>query len=181
MLKIKVPVQAEQWDEEKEEFVPADYRTLQLEHSLVSLSKWESKWCKPFLSRKEKTQEETIDYIKCMTINQNVPPEVYEYLTSSNIQEIDRYINAPMSAAVFPDEKKKGNPGKFFTAETLYYWMITLNIPFECQKWHLNRLIALVKYCNAENAPKKKKSMSDIMSDNARMNEERRKKYNTTG
>ena len=92
MLRITIPLSQEGWDEEKEEFVEPIYKTLCLEHSLVSLSKWESKWHKPFLSKVEKSYEETIDYIKCMTVTKNVDPEVYNHITSENMKQIDEYI-----------------------------------------------------------------------------------------
>ncbi|MGB4293547.1 MAG: hypothetical protein WBJ37_11785, partial [Bacteroidales bacterium] len=147
MLQITIPA-VELWDERKQEFVTTKEQTLQLEHSLVSISKWESKWCKPFLSKQEKTSEETLDYIKCMTITQNVDPEVYNYLTNKNIEEINNYINAPMTATYFSDEKTSKTSREQVTAELIYYWMIALNIPFECQKWHLNRLLTLIKVCS---------------------------------
>ena len=180
MLQITIPA-VEQWDERKQEFVTTKEQTLQLEHSLVSLSKWESKWCKAFLTKQEKTFEETLDYIKCMTITQNVDPEVYNYLTNKNIEEINNYIDAPMTATYFSDDKTAKISREQVTAEIIYYWMIALNIPFECQKWHLNRLIALIKVCNIKNAPPKKRSKKEIMSRNAALNAARRKRLNTKG
>lgn len=133
MLRITIP-EMEFWDERKEEFRYTKEQTLQLEHSLVSLSKWESKFCKPFLSKQEKTLEETIYYVKCMTLTQNVNPDVYNRLTDANIEEINRYIEAPMTATRFSDERN-GRPGREqITAELIYYWMIALNIPPEYQK-----------------------------------------------
>ena len=132
MLRITIP-STEFWDEVKQEFVYTKAQTLQLEHSLVSLSKWESRWNKPFLTKQEKTLEETIDYVKCMTLTQNVNPEVYNYLTNSNINEVNRYIALPMTATRFFEEKKTQGSREQITAELVYYWMIALNIPFECQ------------------------------------------------
>lgn len=180
MLQITIPA-VELWDERKQEFVITKEQTLQLEHSLVSISKWESKWCKPFLSKQEKTFEETLDYIKCMTITQNVDPEVYNYLTNKNIEEINKYIDAPMTATYFSDEKNSKTSREQVTAELIYYWMIALNIPFECQKWHLNRLLTLIKVCNIKNQPPKKRSKKEIMSRNAALNAARRKQLNTKG
>jgi hypothetical protein len=180
MLQITIPA-VELWDERKQEFVTTKEQTLQLEHSLVSLSKWESKWCKPFLSKQEKTFEETLDYIKCMTITQNVDPEVYNYLTNENIEEIKKYIEAPMTATYFSDDKTVKSSREQITAELIYYWMIALNIPFECQKWHLNRLLTLIKVCNIKNQPPKKRSKKEIMSRNAALNAARRKQLNTKG
>jgi len=180
MLRITIPA-VEQWDEIKQEFVFTKEQTLSLEHSLVSLSKWESKWCKPFLTKQEKTFEETLDYIKCMTLTQNVDPEVYNYLTNGNIKEINEYIGAPMTATYFSDEKTSKTSREQVTSELIYYWMIALNIPFECQKWHLNRLLTLIKVCNIKNQPPKKRSKKDIMSRNAALNAARRKQLNTKG
>ena len=180
MLQITIPA-VELWDERKQEFVTTKEQTLQLEHSLVSLSKWESKWCKPFLTKQEKTFEETLDYIKCMTITQNVDPEVYNYLTNENIEEINKYIEAPMTATYFSDDKTVKPSREQITAELIYYWMIALNIPFECQKWHLNRLLTLIKVCNIKNQPPKKRSRKEIMSRNAALNAARRKRLNTKG
>ena len=146
MLQITIPP-VELWDEEKQEFSMSKEYTLQLEHSLVSLSKWESKWCKPFLTKEPKTYEETLDYIKCMTLTQNVKPEVYGYLTRANVDDINNYIDAPMTATTFSEERRGSAGREQVTAELVYYWMIALNIPFECQKWHLNRLLTLIKVC----------------------------------
>jgi len=180
MLQITIPA-VELWDERKQEFITTKEQTLQLEHSLVSISKWESKWCKPFLSKQEKTFEETLDYIKCMTITPNVDPEVYNYLTNENIEEINNYINAPMTATYFSDDKTVKPSREQITAELIYYWMIALNIPFECQYWHLNRLLTLIKVCNIKNQPPKKMSKKEIMRRNAALNAARRKRLNTKG
>lgn len=181
MLQIKVPLSPEGWDEEKNEFVEPKVQVLQLEHSLVSLSKWESKWCKPFLSKTPKTSEETLDYIKFMTITQHVKPEVYDHLTESNIAEINNYIESPMTATTFADDKNSKNNREIITSEVIYYWMVALQIPFECQKWHLNRLITLIRVCNIKNAPPKKMSKREIMSRNAALNAARRKQMNSKG
>ena len=180
MLYITVPA-VEQWDEVKNEFIQSKEQTLQLEHSLVSLSKWESKWCKAFLTKTPKTEEETLDYIKCMTITQNVDPEVYGRLTADNIRQINKYIEAPMTATCFSEDKNSKGSRETVTSELIYYWMIALNIPFECQKWHLNRLLTLVKVCNVKNAPPKKMSKKDLMSRNAKLNAARRQQFNTRG
>lgn len=180
MLRITIPA-VEQWDEAKQEFIYTKEQTLSLEHSLVSLSKWESKWCKPFLSKQEKNFEETLDYVKCMTITQNVDPEVYNYLTNENIKAINEYIEAPMTATYFSDEQNSKTSREQVTAELIYYWMIAFNIPFECQKWHLNRLLTLIKVCSIKNQPPKKRSRKEIMSRNAALNAARRKQLNTKG
>lgn len=180
MLQIVIP-KAELWDESKQEFVNIKEQILVLEHSLVSLAKWESKWCKSFLSIEEKTREETIDYVKCMTITQNVDPMVYENLTNKNLDLINDYIAAPMTATTF-FEDRNGKPSRErVTAELIYYWMIALNIPFECQKWHLNRLLTLIRVCNIKNQPPKKMSKRDTLSRNASLNAARRKRLNSSG
>lgn len=182
MLRITIPGSQELWDERKQEFIPATKdQTIQLEHSLLSLSRWESKWNKAFLSRKEKTNEETIDYIRCMTITQGVSPEVYYRLSYENLTEINDYIAAPMTATYFRDDKIMGHARDTVTAELIYYWMIALNIPFECQKWHLNRLFALIKVCGIKTGPQKKMSKNEIARQQAELNAARRKKYNTKG
>ena len=182
MLQITIPA-SEQWDEKKEEFVTTKEQTLKLEHSLSPLSKWESKSCKPFLSNKEKSHEEILDYIKCMTLTKNVDPEVYNVLTNENIKEINDYIMAPMTATTFSENgvRKKVN-NEIFTSEVIYYAMTAYNIPFEnCEKWHLNRLITLIRVCGIKNEPSKKMSKRSIMSQNAALNAARRKKFNTKG
>ena len=179
MLLIDIPINPEGWDEVKEEFVPAEVKTLSLEHSLVSLSKWESKWNKPFLSKDEKTIEQTLDYIQCMTITQNIDPMVYRFLTDENIRDINDYIDAPMTATTVSD--KGSTSREIITSEIIYYWMISLNIPMECQKWHLNRLLTLIRVCNVKNAPAKKMSRKEIMNRNAALNAARRKKLNSKG
>lgn len=180
MLTLTIPAK-ELWDESKSEFIYTKEQTLHLEHSLVSLSKWESKWNKAFLSNRDKTDEEILDYIKCMTLTPNVSPDMYRYLTRDNFVEINDYIAAPMTATVFSDEKTSKASREIVTAELIYYWMIALNIPFECQHWHLNRLLTLIKVCNIKNAPPKKRSKREIMSRNAALNAARRKQLNTSG
>lgn len=180
MLTIIVPA-SEQWDERNQEFIQSPECKLSLEHSLISLSKWESKWCKPFLTRTEKTYEETIDYIRCMTVNSNVPDSVYHCLTSDNIKQINEYISAPMTATWFAKDSRQGTNREQITAELVYYWMIALSIPFECQKWHLNRLLTLIRVCNVKNQPSKKMSKREIMNRNAALNAARRKQYGSHG
>ena len=182
MLQITIPAEPERWDPVKSEFVYGKGQTLTLEHSLVSLSKWESKWEKAFFSRKEKTDEETLDYVKCMTITQNVDPDVYEFLSTENLNQINKYIEAPMTATSFLEDKTGGRSNREqVTSELIYYWMVAHNIPFECQKWHLNRLLTLIRVCNIKNAPPKKRSKRDIMKRNAALNAARRNQMNTKG
>lgn len=186
MLQITVSAskEVEIWDEINEIFIskPAmKEQTIQLEHSLVSLSKWESKWHKPFFSKQEKTDEETLDYIKCMTITQNVKPEVYENLTHEHMEQIRKYIDDPMTATTFGTDKTGKKSNEQITSELIYYWMISLQIPVEFQKWHINRLLTLIRVCNVKNQPPKKMSKRDVMSRNAALNAARRQELNSKG
>lgn len=179
MLQIIIPAK-EAWDAKKEEFVKLKEQKLQLEHSLVSISKWESKWCKPFLGKQEKTYEETMDYIKCMTITQNVKDDTYSHLTTDNINKINEYIGAKMTATTF-NELNKNVSREVVTSELIYYWMIANNIPMECQKWHINRLLTLIRICNIKNTPPKKMNKREIANRYASLNAARRKQFNSKG
>lgn len=181
MLHLEVPLEPAHWDEEKEEFVIPTSKVLNLEHSLVSLSKWESRWCKPFFSREEKTAEELLDYIQMMNVTPDVTPEVWNNLTQENIHDIRAYIDAPMTATTFGQESRPTNSREIITSELIYYWMIALQIPFECQYWHLNRLLTLIRVCNVKNAPPKKHSKGDLMRRNAALNAQRRARLNSKG
>ena len=180
MLRITIPAE-EFWDEVNEEFIYTKEQTLQLEHSLVSLSKWESKWCKAFLGKQDKTEEEILDYVKCMTLTQNVNPEVYKRLTAANYDAINAYIEAPMTATFFSEDWLPKNSREIVTAELIYYWMIAFNIPVEFQKWHLNKLLTLIRVCNVKSNPPKRRSKREIMKRNAALNAARRSRLNTRG
>ena len=180
MLRITVPA-AEFFDETSEEFVYKKAIELQLEHSLVSISKWESKWNKAFLGKQEKTNAELSDYIRCMTLTQNVDPEVYSRLSESNYADINAYIEAPMTATRFYEEKQTSKGKDTVTSELIYYWMIACGIPVEFQKWHLNRLLTLIRVCDLKNNPPKKHSRRELLSRHAALNAARRKKYNSKG
>ena len=180
MLTITVPG-FDYIDEKTNEFGHVKTTTLQLEHSLVSLSKWERKWHIPFLGRDQKTNEQCLDYVRCMTITQNVDPNVYYGITPELFKKINDYIEDPMTATWFGKDKQ-GTPNReVVTAELIYYWMIALEIPFECQKWHLNSLLTLIRVCNAKNAPSKKQSRSDILAQNRALNAARKRKLNSRG
>ena len=179
MLRIDIP-RSELWDEVNEEYVYIDKQTLQLEHSLVSISKWESKWHKPFLSEKQKTRSEILDYIRCMTITQNVNPNVYLGFTNVLIDKVNKYIEDPMTATTFREDKKRSSR-EIITSELIYYWMVAYGIPFECQKWHLNRLLTLIRICGIKNQEPKKMSKKDIMGKNAAINAMRRSKMHSRG
>lgn len=180
MLSIEVPG-GEFWDEKNQVFIDFPGQKLQLEHSLVSISKWESKWRKPFLSSNDKTAEETLDYIRCMTLTQNPRPETYYCLTRENVDEINHYIESPMTATTFSEEKASRKNREIITSEVIYYWMIANNIPLECQKWHLNRLLTLIKVCSIKSQPPKKMSKAQTARQYAALNAARRKKHNTKG
>lgn len=171
----------EEWNETTQEFVYTKGQTLQLEHSLVSISKWEAKWRKPFLGEKQLSVEEITDYIRCMTLTQNVDPNIYKFLSNKNIEKVYQYINAPMTATKVPDKNTGPQSRETITSELIYYWMISYQIPFECQKWHLNRLLTLIRVCAYKNAPTKKHSKRDLMSRNAALNAARRQQLNTKG
>lgn len=180
MLQITIPG-TELWNSEKNEFITSKAQTIQLEHSLVALSKWEAKWCKPFLTKKEHTYEETIDYIRCMTITQNVDFNSYYSLSEEDVKRITDYINAPMTASFFIEDKNLPTSNEQTTSELIYYWMVALQIPFECQKWHLNRLFTLIKIVNHKNKPPKKMSQREIMQRNSALNAQRRAQLNSKG
>lgn len=180
-LVIKVP-EKELFDEVKQEFIYVPETTLKLEHSLVSISKWESKWKKPFISKENKTQEETIDYIKCMTISQNVDENVYRCLSNHDVQMINDYIADPMTATWFSDDTKKKQNSRVITSELIYYWMIALNIPVEFQKWHLNRLITLIEVCSEESSQENKKmTKRELLQRNKKINDARKAALHTRG
>lgn len=183
MLTITVPIGAEQVIETNDEvlFVAPEGVQLELEHSLVSLSKWESKWEKPFLSSVEKTDEETFAYIHSMVLTPDIPFEFMTNLTTDNIEQVNNYINSKMTATWFSNVNETKKSSETITSELIYYWMIALNIPIECETWHLNRLITLIRVCNQKNAPQKKMSREEALAQQRRLNEERRAKYGTSG
>lgn len=180
MLTVTVP-KVEVFDEEANKFYVLPEITFDLEHSLVSLSKWESFWEKPFLST-DKNDVETLSYVKLMTISPGIPDDVYERLSAENISQIQKYIEAKMTATWFKEESRKPGPSaEIVTAEVIYHWMVSYQIPFECQYWHLNRLLALVKVCNAKAEKPKKRSTAEIVDERRRLNAERRAEANSTG
>lgn len=180
MLSITVGAE-EAYDEETKEFVLRGGFELQLEHSLVSLSKWESEFEKPFLSDVEKTPDELIGYIKAMTLTQEVPEEVFQELSADNFAAINAYINARMSATWFNEPPGAPKSRETVTSELIYYWMTVFQIPFEAETWHLNRLFTLIRVCNVKSAKPKKMSRSEIAERNRRINEQRRAQLGTKG
>ena len=182
MLRIKI-ARREQFNEETNEFFyyPDKDIELQLEHSLLSISKWESKWHKPFLSNKESmTNEELLDYIRCMSLSSLSDPNVLQCLTTEDIEKIASYIGDPMTDTTFRESEKKRSL-EIITSEIIYYWMVSYQIPFECQKWHLNRLITLIRVCSEKNQPKKKMKTGDIIARNRALNKARRAQLNSKG
>lgn len=182
MLQITIPF-TEFYDESKNEFITIKEQTLTLEHSLVSLSEWEAKWGKPFLSKEQMTELESLDYIRCMTITENVPLEVYQAISDDTIKIISDYIAKPMTATWFSEDNKKGkkNNSKTVTAEVIYHWMIALNIPVEFNRWHLNRLITLIRVCDEENRPAKKRNNKSLLDSYAALNNANRQKFKSRG
>lgn len=179
MLKITIP-KSEQFDEATSEFIHLPEVTVELEHSLVSLSKWESKWEKPFLGDEPKTDEETVDYILFMSLDENLPEEVVTRFTIADFNKVTEYIQASMTATWFKEERSKPSR-EIITSEIIYYWMIQNNVPVEFQHWHLNRLITLLKVCSHKNKPPEKMNPRDAAAKQRALNEARKAKYNTSG
>lgn len=182
MLPIKIP-ESEYYDEEKNEFVTIKEQELHLEHSLLSISKWEAHYCKPFISDKDMNREETLFYIKCMTINRNVDPIIYQQLTNNDIQKIVEYIEAPMSATTITDRTPGGGRQKEqLTSELIYYYMVEAGVPESFEKWHLNRLITLLRIIGIKRDPNANKmSARSAMKSNKALNAARRKARHSRG
>lgn len=185
MLEIIVPDKNDLFDEKTERFISIKGAKLKLEHSLISLQKWESKWHKPFLGKSEKTYDEIIDYIRCMTIEpEEVDQRIYQYIPNEEFKNIIDYINDPMTATWFSDQTNlpgHKNRRETVTAEIIYYWMVTSGVPYECSKWHLNQLLTLIKVISIKNAPEKKMGKQEAAAYRASLNKARRAKYNNKG
>lgn len=183
-LKVTVP-DMELYDERINEFVNIKGGSFKIEHSLISISKWESIWHKPFFSvdkKDKKSTEELRSYIECMTLTPNVDQTLYKYIPSSELDRIKAYLEDPMTATWFRERPGSGRgPRQIVTSEIIYYWMVALQIPFECEKWHINRLLTLVRVCNEKNQPDKKMSKSAIMQRNTALNAARRAALHTKG
>lgn len=181
MLEIEIPGETI-YDDEKEQFVEVSKTVkLTLEHSLISLSKWEAKYERPFLGDKNQTLEETLDYIKFMTVTRNVDDSVYDRLTRENSVAIANYIAASNTATTFNSLDEKPSSREVITSEIIYYWMVALSIPFECEKWHINRLLTLIRVINEKNKPEKKIDRQTLLSRQRELNEARKKKLKTKG
>ena len=171
----------EQYDELNNKFIKSEIFVVELEHSLASMSKWESKFEKPFLGKSEKTTDETVEYIKCMVVTPNFDYNILNYLSNSNLHEINKYIDSKQTATTFNQIADKKNNAEVVTSELIYYWMIAFNIPFSCENWHLNRLLTLVRICNVKNSKPKKMSRTELAQRNAMLNAERRARLNSSG
>ena len=178
----------ERWDQDLEEFIYGESTEIKMEHSLVSISKWEAKYHISFLNTVDKTSEQMIDYMRFMILSKNINDEVFSKMISQEkyLKQIRDYMNDPMTATKFNKEQQKSarmnQGGEYITSETIYYWMVALQIPFDpCEKWHINRLLTLVQFCNIKNSPPKKMSRNEIYAQNKALNEARKAKYHTKG
>lgn len=180
MLTITVGVE-EYFDEQTETFVEQGGIAIDLEHSLVSLSKWEQIFEKPFLAEGEKTTEEVLAYVQCMCLTPNIPPEVFQNLSDKNYSEINTYIDAKMTATWFNEAQPSTRSSEKITSELIYYWLVAFQIPFECQYWHLNRLFTLIKVFNIKNSKPKKMSRAELAERNRTLNAQRRAELDSQG
>jgi hypothetical protein len=179
---LRIIIEGEElFDEESETFTTTTTTVVDLEHSLVSLSKWESKHEKPFLSKTEKSNEELFDYIKAMIVDDSIDPEVLNRCSPKNLEEIQEYINSSQSATTFGKMPERKGLGETITSELVYYWMVAYTIPFECERWHLNRLFSLIRICNVKNSPQKKVSRQELAQRNRELNAQRRAQLGTKG
>jgi hypothetical protein len=171
----------ELFDESTNSFITTEDVVLELEHSLLAMSKWESKFLKPFLTNSDKTSEEILWYIRCMVITNNFNENSILGISQENIIEINEYINSPQSATTFGKMPESRGRGEIITSELVYYWMIAFNIPFSCESWHINRLFSLIRICNIKNAPQKKMGRNELAARNRELNAQRKAQFNTSG
>lgn len=169
------------FNEETQTFEEVEKTIIDLEHSLLSVSKWESKYQKPFLSTAEKSPEEIFGYLKSMVVSPNLDPDVLYKCSQENLDEIQTYIDSSQSATTFGVMPERRGPGEVITSELIYYWMVAFNIPFECEHWHINRLFSLIRICNIKNAKPRKLSKNEIAMRNRELNAKRRAELNTSG
>lgn len=181
MLTIEIPLGKEAFDEEAQRFFYPNTIKIDLEHSLVSLSKWESFFEKSFLSTEDKTAEETLYYVESMILTPDFDSEILKLLTEENIRQINEYVEAKMTGTVFYDLKPDRGRPQIITAEIVYHWMINYGIPFECQHWHFNRLLTLIKVCIQKNSPPKKMSPQELAAHNRELNRKRKQEYGISG
>jgi hypothetical protein len=171
----------ELYDEEKNEFQTVNDVVIDLEHSLLSVSKWESKYQKPFLTSGEKTAEEIFDYLKAMVVTPNLDLDVLSKCSQKVIDQIQKYIDSSQSATTFGIMPERRGPSEVITSELIYYWMVAFNIPFECESWHLNRLFSLIRICNIKNSKPKKMSRNELAQRNRDLNARRKAELGTSG
>ena len=181
-MTIKITVSAgEAFDEKERKFVDIDPVVLEFEHSLVSLSKWESEFEKPFLTEGQKTTEETMAYLRHMLLTPNVSEETLSHLKNEDIERLQEYIAAKRSATWFREKSGPKRSSETITSELIYYWMVAMTIDWEAQHWHLNRLLTLIRVCNEKNAPPKKMSRAEMAAQRRALNAQRRQQYGTKG
>jgi len=171
------------FNEETSEFSSVGDFVLELEHSLLSLSKWESKFEKPFLGKDEKTAEELMWYVRAMILNPIYPSDLFARLSRENLDEINAYIESKQSATTFghmPEHRTRGR-AETITSELIYYWLVAFNIPFETETWHLNRLFSLIRICNIKQSKPTKMSRNEVAQRNRELNAQRRAQLGTSG
>lgn len=181
MLQLVVKITGETYDEDNQIFVDGDVYILELEHSLLSLAKWESKYKKAFLGPIEKTQEETMGYVEAMCVNPFTPSEVFSKLNKMHFDQINDYIGDTMTATIINEPKTHGRPKEIITNELIYYWIVSYQIPWEVETWHLNRLFTLIKVFNVKNAKPKKMGRNELAQQRRMLNEQRRQQHGTSG
>ena len=179
-ITITIPAK-DLFDNQENRFITIKEQKITMEHSLISVSKWESKWHKPFFSRDPKTEEENIDYLRCMCITPNVDPDVFYGIDQKTAQAISDYISDPMTATTFHNKDKRPSR-EIITNELIYFWMANYSIPFDpCQKWHLNRLMTLIEVAALKNQPPKKMGQADIAKQYSSLNAQRKAAMKTRG
>lgn len=171
----------ELFNEETQEFSTTENVVLELEHSLISLSKWESKFQKPFLTTTNKSRDEILGYVEAMILNPTYPKDLWTRFSQGNLDDINTYIESSQSATTFGTMPDRRGRGETITSELIYYWLVAFNIPFECERWHLNRLFALIRICNLKNGKQKRMSKSEIAQRNRELNMQRRAQFGTSG
>jgi hypothetical protein len=171
----------EVYDEKDGTFTAQGGVEFQLEHSLVSLSKWESEFEKPFLGKADKTPEETLAYIAHMVLTPNPPGDFLRRLSKENLETVNTYIDRKMTATWFSDQPNSPRTREVITSELIYYWMTVFNIPSEYQTWHLNRLFTLIRICNIKQSKPQKMSRGEIARRNRELNAQRKAQMGTSG
>jgi hypothetical protein len=182
-MRLPIKIVDEYWDNEKQEFIYPEKGSLLLEHSLLSISKWEAIWHKPYMGSENKTNEEFYSYIKCMSLKGEPDDKILNSLTRDNLEDILTYIENPMTATTVKEDASSvcGTPKNFVTSELLYAYMVNYNIPVEFENWHINRLLTLIRLCSSKQEKPKKMSQAEIMRENARINAMRRSKLGSKG